>query len=58
MKLSVDLLEARLVDMRVNLRGRKARVTEHFLDGAKVGPVSQQMGRERMTQEMRPDFFR
>ncbi len=41
MELAMDLFEPRLVDVRVNLRGGKARMAEHFLDGAEVGAVTQ-----------------
>ena len=45
-----------LVDMGVDLRGGEAGVTEHFLDGAQVRAVTEQMRREGMPQEVRPDL--
>lgn len=40
-------------DVRVNLRGRDVGVTEHFLNGAQIGAVLQQMRGETMTQRVR-----
>jgi hypothetical protein len=48
-------LQALLIDMRVNLRGRDIGVTEQLLDDAEVGAVAEQMRREAMPQEMRVD---
>jgi hypothetical protein len=39
----MGLLEAGDADVGVNLRGREARVTEHLLDCAQIGPVTEQM---------------
>src|SRR5438309_5680967 len=41
------------VDVRVQLRGGQVRVTEHFLDGAKVGATLEQVRRERVPQGVR-----
>src|SRR6266581_1648395 len=41
------------VDVRVQLRGGQVRVTEHFLDGAKVGTTLEQVGRERVPEGVR-----
>jgi hypothetical protein len=55
MKLTVDLFEPGLVDMRVDLRCRETRVAEHLLDGAKIRAVTEQMRRKRVPQKVRPD---
>ena len=57
MELPVNLLEPRLVDVRVNLRGGEARVAEHFLDRAQVRAVAEQMRGEGMAQQVRPDLL-
>ena len=40
MKLLVDFFEALICDVRVNLRGSNAGVTEHFLHAADVRAVA------------------
>ena len=57
-KLPVDLLETRLVDVRVDLRGGEAGVAEHFLDRAQVRAMAEQVRGEGMPQQVRPDFLR
>jgi len=41
MKLSMDSLEALLIDMRVNLCGRNIRMTEDLLNNAQVCAIPQ-----------------
>jgi len=41
MKRVMDFLETRVVDVRVDLRGRDARMAEHFLYLAQVGAAGQ-----------------
>lgn len=48
MSLLVDLTKTLLTDVRVNLRGREAGVTEKFLDHAKVGPAFEEVRGEGM----------
>jgi len=41
MKLTMNLPEARLVDVCVDLRGGETRVTEHLLNRAQIGAVAE-----------------
>ncbi len=52
MKLSMDSLEALLIDMRVNLCGRNIRMTEHFLNNAQVGAIPQEVRRKTVPEKM------
>ena len=45
----MNLLEARLIDMGVDLRGGEAGVTKHFLDRAQVSPVAEQVSGKGVT---------
>jgi hypothetical protein len=58
MKSGVVFGEAPGLDGGVDLRRGKARVAEHFLDGAEIGAAAQQMGGEGMPQEVRLDGLR
>ena len=57
METTVNLLQARLIDMRVDLRRCEAGVAQHFLDRTQVGAVAEQMGGKRVTQEMWPNLL-
>lgn len=46
------LLPGGTVDVRVDLGGRDAFVTEHILDDTKVGAVLDEMGGERMAESV------
>ena len=46
MKLRVDILQARLADMGVDLCGGNIRMAQHFLHGTQICAVFNQMGRE------------
>ena len=48
----VDLFQAFLQDVRVNLSGRNVAVTQHELDGAQVGAPFEQVRRERVPHQM------
>ena len=52
----MDFLETRVVDVCVDLRGRDARVAQHFLNLAQVGAASQQVRCERVAKRMRAEF--
>ena len=58
MKLSVHLLESRVVDVCVDLRGGDAGVAQHLLHLPQVGAASQKMRGETVTQGVRTDFAR
>ena len=49
----VDGAQPGIEDVRVDLRRRQVRVTEHHLDGAQVGAALEQVRRERMAQDVR-----
>ncbi len=51
----VDALDLGDGELGVALRGGKALVTEHLLDGAEIGPFFQHVGAERVAQGMRMD---
>ncbi len=57
MKLTMNLFQAGLVDVSVNLGRGQARVSQHFLDGAQIGPMTEEMRGKRMAQKMGPDFL-
>ncbi len=57
MKLAVDLLEPRLIDMGVDLRGGETGMAEHLLNCAQVGAMAEQVGRKRVAQKMGPNPF-
>ena len=54
----VDLAQAVLGDPGVDLGGGQAGVAEQLLDAADVGPAGQQVGGERVAQEVRVDAAR
>ena len=45
----VDVLQLFFDDLRVDLRGGNICMTQHFLNGAQVRTVLQQMHRKRMS---------
>ena len=49
----MDALEAREIDVGVNLRGADAGVAEHFLHLAQVGAAGQQVRGETVAQSVR-----
>src|SRR5687767_11841332 len=51
----VDLAEALLGDVRVDLGRRDVRVAQHHLHGAQVGAMHQQVRGEGVTERMRRD---
>jgi hypothetical protein len=51
----VDLFEAGLVDVGVDLSGGDAGVAEHLLDLAQVGSAHEQVGCETVPQRVRTD---
>lgn len=58
MKFSVDALQSRVFDVRVDLGGLNAGVSQHFLNLAEVGATGQQVCREAVTQTVRADLVR
>src|SRR3954470_12516197 len=54
----VQLATARIGYVRIELGRRQIRVAEHLLDGAEVGAALQQVGRERVPQDVRMDAVR
>ena len=50
--------QAGAVDVRVNLRRRDIGMAEQGLEGSEIGAARQQVGRERMAQDMRADPVR
>src|SRR5512138_1156150 len=58
MELVVNTAEAVPADVRVDLRRRDLAVAEHELDRAQVGAALEQVGRERMTEDVRADLGR
>src|SRR3981189_216127 len=48
----VDFQQPLAVDTGINLRGRKRRVAEQFLDRAQIAAAAQQMSGKRMPQRM------
>jgi len=57
MKLSMDGFQPLLIDVRVNLRRGNICMSEHFLDNAQVGAISEQMRRETVPEKMRVNIF-
>src|SRR5205809_214631 len=56
MVLFVDLFQTLAGHVSVNLRRRNIRMSQHHLQGAKVGPVLQQMGGKGMPDTMRREL--
>ena len=56
-KLSMDGFQPLLIDMGIYLRCRNIRVPEHFLDDAEVGAISEQVGRETVSEKMWINIF-
>ena len=46
-----------LIDVCIHLRCRDIRVSEHFLDYAQVGAISEQVGRETVPEKMWINIF-
>jgi hypothetical protein len=57
MKLSMDCFQALLINVRVNLRRRNIRVSEHLLDDAQIGSIPKQMGGKTMPEQMRINVY-
>ena len=55
MRCGVSFLEALDGDVRVNLRGRKAGVTEQRLHAAQIGAAIEHVGGKTMPQFVRTD---
>lgn len=53
----MDLAEVGIGDVRVDLGGGDVSVSEHGLDGAKVGAVHEKVGGERMAEGVGGDVF-
>ena len=53
MKLPMHRFKPLLINMRVNLRCRNVRMTEHFLDNAQIGAVPEQMRCETVPEKVR-----
>ena len=47
-----QLAQTRPADVRVDLRRRDVRVTQHLLHRAQIGATFQQVGRKRVPQDM------
>jgi hypothetical protein len=58
MSLEVEVAAAAVGDVRVQLGRRQIGVPEHFLDAAQVGAALEQVGRERVPQQVRVHPFR
>ena len=54
-KLIVDLLQPRMLDVSIDLRGLNVGVSKHLLDLPQVRSTGQQVRRETMTQRVRTD---
>src|SRR3954470_13969232 len=54
----VDVPPPPVADVRVELGRPEVGVPEHLLDTAKIGAAFEQVGRERVPQQMRMDAFR
>jgi len=57
MELKNSLLPFFRVDMRVNLSGEYAFMTEHFLYNTQVGPILHQMRGKRVSESVRGNVF-
>ena len=57
MKLPVDLPQALVVDVGINLGGGNIGVPEQFLDHPQVGSVLEEVGGEGVAQEVRVDVL-
>ncbi len=56
-KLSMYGFQPLLIDVCIHLRCRDIRVSEHFLDYAQVGAISEQVGRETVPEKMWINIF-
>ena len=50
MRLVIDILQTLLDNLRIDLGGGDVRMAQHFLNGAQIRPVFQQMHRKGMAQ--------
>ena len=57
MELSMDGFEPILVHVRVNLGRGNVGVTQHFLDDAQVGAVTEKMRGETVPEQVRINIF-
>ena len=57
MELSMDGFEPILIDVRVNLGRGNIGVTQHFLDDAQVGAVTEKMRSETVPEQVRINIF-
>ena len=55
MELPVDLLQPRLINVCVDLRGRNAGVSQHFLDLTQVRSPRQNVGCKTVSQRVGTD---
>ena len=53
MKLMMDFFELATIDLRVDLCGGNAGMSQHFLDDTKIGAAREQVCGKRMAQLMR-----
>ena len=53
MKLTMDSLEALLIDMGIDLGRRYVRMAQHLLDDSKIRAVAEQMRCKAVTQKVR-----
>lgn len=53
----MDFFEAGVLDMGVDLRGGNAGMAQHHLDRSQIRPMIQQMGRKRMPEHVRREWF-
>ena len=58
MSTEVELATTPIADVRIELRGRKIGVAQHLLDAPEIGPALEQVGGERVSEEMRVNTFR
>ncbi len=57
MELSMDLLELRIRDVRIDLSGRDRGVSEELLDRSDIGTIGEESRREAMSECMSGNFF-
>jgi len=55
--LRMNILEATLLHMSINLRGGNVGMAEHHLDRTQVSPVIEEVGGERVPKHMRKNSF-
>ena len=57
MRLLIDVLEVLFHNVRIDLRGGNVRMAEHFLNGAQIRAVFQQVHGKGMAQRVRRDVL-